>query len=905
MHQSTQTYLQIIDASNVDQYVDHGVHLGTKAENLFKLQAAGFPVPPFFCVPHTYFQNPERAETISERDDMPMGDVCGERERDDVPMGAVHRERERNDVPMGAIHRERMPDDVPMGDARRERDEVPMESVCGARNDVPMGDVCGEDGYPAELMHRITALSSGALLAVRSSASAEDGSAYSFAGQFESYMDIAPQDVPAAMRRCHNARRSARVAAYCKQTGIGSDIIEMNVIVQRMAQSERSGVIFTANPAGLLSEMVIALGYGKGIGIVADQVPTVTYYCNLTDRVSYYEHTEGAPLLTDTELDSLICMGCRIRALFDQEMDIEFTLAKGEIAILQARPITGLRTAPLIVMDSSNIVESYPGLTLPFTFDFVREAYRGVFRDAARRIVGDTKPLKRAEPIFKNMIGIVNGRVYYRISNWYGLLTLLPFRKKLIPLWQDMMGVKIKQVDRAEVRHAPRISIFFRAIRQFFRIPKEMATLKTEFQKIERLFETRYKPGMSIPELFDLYRILADSLLCKWGITLLNDLYAFVWTGVVRALLKRSGIADAESLANEYISGIERIESMKPVRAMAALATRIAHEGRTTKLEALRDNGDAQAFMAGGDALGAEMAAYIQRYGDRYLAELKLESPTFRSDPILLVKRLIEYSRDPLRLSKIHSAQSHSLPHRRIPRRYRALVRHAAKRAQIGIQNREVSRLDRSRIYGMIRNLSLSAGEKLAREGYIENPSDIFYLHPKEVLRAKSDLTQLIQRRKARYQTFALLPAYTRLVFAGKIFDKSHARVMQQEAGDAGGMVGTPCSSGIAEGTVLIVHNPKDAGDVTGRILVTQTTDPGWVFLLVQAAGIIAERGSLLSHTAIIAREMGIPSIVGVPGATRKLHNGQRIRIDCSDGSITPYETLDHLETPNEHAGKA
>ena len=211
----------------------------------------------------------------------------------------------------------------------------------------------------------------------------------------------------------------------------------MYVIVQEMIEADCSGVLFTANPLGILNETVIVQGAGTGDQTVEDRTDTTTWYYNLTDRICYREQTGDAPLMTNSQIRKLIHISRKIRKLFRQECDLEYAWKDGTLYLLQVRPITTLKKdAPVIILDNSNIAESYPGITLPLTQSFIRDAYYQVFRSLLLHLTGERKTVRHMDHILQNMVDMANGRVYYRISNWYDILLLLPFHRKLIPLWQ-------------------------------------------------------------------------------------------------------------------------------------------------------------------------------------------------------------------------------------------------------------------------------------------------------------------------------------------------------------------------------------------------------------------------------------------------------------------------------------
>lgn len=194
----------------------------------------------------------------------------------------------------------------------------------------------------------------------------------------------------------------------------------------------------------------------------------------------------------------------------------------------------------------------------------------------------------------------------------------------------------------------------------------------------------------------------------------------------------------------------------------------------------------------------------------------------------------------------------------------------------------------------MVRLIFSRLGEEFARTGLIETPDDVFWMTTDEVFAAAErydaagkSLRSVIAGRKAEYELYACLPAYQRLIFAEKEFDKHHRNINSHKLRlKRDELVGTPCSDGIAEGEVLVVTDVTQVKNYKDKILVTRMTDPGWVFLLVCARGIISEKGSLLSHTAIISRELKLPSIVGVEKLTDTLQTGDVVRMNGNTGQI-------------------
>lgn len=739
-------------------------------------------------------------------------------------------------------------------------------------------------------------------VALRSSASAEDGKSASFAGQFCTRLNLSLAEIQEAAERVCTVPRSRGFLEYCKINNIVPEEIQVCAIVQEMIEADLSGVIFTANPQGILNESVVVVGRGTGENVVEDKTDTTAYYCNRSDGLYYSEQSGDSPRLTGELLMELLGQADKIKAIFDPdgnagtEWDIEFAIKENRIYILQARPITTLRrTENPVILDNSNIVESYPGITLPLTQSFVREAYYGVFSSVVLRLTHEIKTVKAMGDILHNMVGAVNGRVYYRISNWYDVLLLLPFSKKIIPIWQEMLGVKNKTVTShldkrfGFITHA-KVALSF--VWLILTCPGLMKELDKYYQEIIAVFEKLDLNGSDSGEILRRCRGLMQGVVKEWDLTLVNDMYAFLFTGLLKSRLKARKIPDADVVANRCISALNDIESMKPVRALAELAALAVRQGEQPRLEGIHSRHDYEEYAAGGGALAEGMAEYIRQYGDRSAEELKLESRTFRTNPELLTQKILQYARDDIKIPEEKGTEV-STPNADTDNstdQLRGLCRIYAKKAAQGIKNREKFRLNRSRLYGMMRSMMRKVGENLAAAGQLDAQEDIFFLTYEEVRKAVEsgeNLQQLVESRKEMYQRFEQLPAYSRQVFAEKVFDKCPKNIGGMcAAGPADHLEGIACSGGKAKGEVLLVENPALQIDTAGKILVAKMTDPGWVFLLAGAAGVIAEKGSLLSHTAIISRELGKPAVVGVENATRLLRDGDIVEIDGDTGQI-------------------
>ncbi len=718
------------------------------------------------------------------------------------------------------------------------------------------------------------------LFSVRSSATAEDGSAFSFAGQLDTYLFVPAEQLWEKICQCRASADSESIAEYLRLSGIRRADFKLNVIVQVMIDADCSGVIFTANPQGILNETVITAGCGTGDHVVEDRVPVNTYYCNRSDNNYYAEMRDGAPKLGNDILAKLLQTASDIRKQFSCECDIEYAVRKGEIFILQARPITTLHKDGHIILDSSNISESYPDISSPMTISFVKDVYHLVFSGCVRRITRNDGTAEKLESTLSNMTDAANGRIYYRISSWYDVITMLPFSKKIIPVWQEMLGVSDKSVTRSSA--APSRMTKLRVLYSFLQLiltnEKRMHALNRDFDAMYPEFRDRIRQTDSPAELFIIYSELKETLADCWDLTLVNDMYAFIFTGLLKHALKSKGCENPEDTANQIICGSDSIESMQPVRMLGEILDTLREEKLSDAFFGIESAEAFSRFMQQPTRSAALLEQYIDAYGDRCACELKLESETYRTNPLLLIETLANFTAPP-------AQNPASRP------KLRGLAGIYAKKAYHGILLREKSRMSRGKIFGLIREIVLKCGEDFSRRGCIENPRDIFYLTFDELEQAVGGKTagmqEQITARRRQWEGFAAIPPYTRIIFDRKVFDKHPSNCVSETIYHEDALIyGTPCSSGIVEGEITHISGLTADTDASGKIILADITDPGWVFVISQALGVISKRGSLLSHTAIISRELKKPAVVGVGNACNHFRDGDYVRLNGIDGTV-------------------
>lgn len=747
--------------------------------------------------------------------------------------------------------------------------------------------------------------------AVRSSGSQEDGGGHSFAGQFDSHLNVTAPDIANRIADVRASANTEAIHTYCRERGLPVPDAP-TVLVQKMIEPRSAGVAFSADPvSGKRGVVVVSAVTGTGDKLVSGEVDGETWKI---DRQSAILEQPANPQIAPMDAVAVSWLARRCEVACGRPQDIEWAIDdSGKLWLLQSRPITTLTHGvdpddTLRVWDNSNIAESYGGVTTPLTFSFARRIYESAYREFCKLMSVPHGRIERSDEVFPQMLGLIRGRVYYNLVSWYRVLALLPGFQLNRGFMEQMMGVRepmpAEIVDQivAENRSNRLLDTLALAcsamglVRQLLGLPGQIA----RFQK--RLNTALAAPPLPIPqmtgeELVAHYRDLERQLLKKWDAPLVNDFFAMIFYGILRSLCIKWLDDKSGTFQNELLLDGGDIISAEPPRRILQMAALAAAHPDLSPL--LIDSGISPYKKISALQKSPELAGafedYLTNFGDRCLEELKLESPTVRDDPASLL----------MSIGLMAGRTDKETPPGAPPVRAEAggilkrlLFRYVLRQARDRVRARENLRFERTRLFGRVRAIFRELGARLHADGRLDSAQDVFYLEVGELLATFdstgtiSDLGTLAGQRQREFKAYEMSDAPPdRFQTRGPIHRYDHFETPPAATDLPASLTGNGACPGRVVGRVRVVIDPRGAKLEPGEILVARQTDPGWVVLFPAAAGLLVERGSLLSHSAIVSRELRLPCIVSLPNITKILKTGDLIEMDGAAGTVRILES--------------
>ena len=785
-------------------------------------------------------------------------------------------------------------------------------------------------------------------VAVRSSATAEDLPDLSFAGQQDTYLNvIGAESLLEAVINCWSSLWTARAIGYRIRNGIDHYEAALAVIVQEMVQSEASGVLFTANPlTGLRTQSVIDATLGLGEALVSGQVEPDHYVVDTLNRriltktlgtkkistrgksgggvETIEEDAEGRQALSDEQILQVAEIGKQVQDEYGFPQDIEWALAGNKMYLLQSRPVTSLYPLPkesfdpLVVWFSFGSVQGLLGAMTPLGQDAIRMAFGG-----AGKLFGAQIHYDQTEVLVP-----AGERLWIKISD----LLRNPIGSRIYKTFLGFGEPSVRQILQG-LANEPRLGVgkghlelsTVSALLGFFLpILGRAAINMHDPQKARDTFQAYIESQLVHPRITgeDQFVLLAQRL---------EFMQQHISTALYRLLPRFIPLLGPAMMSLNLLTHMSEDEKALQTdhgfSAAALEVTRGLPNNVTTEMDLalwrtaniIRQDPDSVSMFLGSDgrtlasrylngtlpeAAQTAIADFMKRYGMRGLAEIDMGQLRWREDPTSVMQTLQSYLQIPEELApdvlfeKGANAAERAIDQIAMKARRgfgatikEQMVRAAGRRIRTLMGLRESPKFFIIRLMGMIRNELLASGDEFVRAGVIEKPEDLFFLHFSELQalanRDGRDWKKLIIERQVVYERENRRKQIPRvLVSDGRAFHEGLGS--ETDTGDV--ITGSPVSPGVAEGIVHVIFDPRGAHLSPGEILVCPGTDPAWTPLFMAAAGLITEVGGMMTHGSVVAREYGIPAVVGVHQATSRLKDGQRIRIDGTTGKIMVLE---------------
>ncbi|MGW2813572.1 rifamycin-inactivating phosphotransferase [Streptomyces sp. NPDC001415] len=797
---------------------------------------------------------------------------------------------------------------------REEGDDREAVRTLSAQIRRAIEEIAIPDDVAAEITSALARFGEHTAYAVRSSATAEDLPTASFAGQQDTYLNVVgPAAVLQHVSRCWASLFTERAVTYRRRNGIDHRTVDMAVVVQQMVFPQAAGILFTADPVtGNRKVATVDAGFGLGEALVSGLVNPDVFKvrdgevvartiaakqravhalpAGGTREVAIDAQRQEQPTLTDAQVVRLVQLGRRIEAHFGSPQDIEWCLADDGFQIVQSRPITTLFPIPAADDQENHVYVSVGhqqmmtdpmkplGLSMWQLTAMVpmHEAGGRLFVDVTRRLaspasrVGLLDLIGRGDPLVRDALETV--------LDQDGFVPSLPDTG---PGGPPSAGVSFP----AEPDPAIVTELIERSEASIAALERDIRT-KTGPALFDFLLEAFEEHKRVLTEPPNFQAIMAGMEATWW----LNDKLE-EWLGEKNAADTLTLSAPDNITSEMGLALLDVADVIRPRSEVVAFLQGVEDIGYDAFLDEL-------AKIEGGTEARDAIEAYLDRYGMRCVGEIDVTRPRWRERPTTLVPVILDNVRnfEPGAAERrfeqgLRKAQKKEQD---VLYRLRALpdgdqkadeTKRMIDQVRTFIGYREYPKYGIVSRYFVYKRALLEEADRLVEAGVLPDREDIYYLTFQElhdVVRSNQVDGRLIQQRKDAFRSYQALTPPRVLTSDGEALTGAYRR----DDVPAGALVGLPVSAGTIEGRARVVLDMADADLEAGDILVTPFTDPSWSPLFVSIAGLVTEVGGLMTHGAVIAREYGLPAVVGVEQATRLIRDGQRIRVHGTDGYI-------------------
>ncbi|PEA12305.1 phosphoenolpyruvate synthase [Bacillus thuringiensis] len=752
--------------------------------------------------------------------------------------------------------------------------------------------------------------------AVRSSATAEDLPYASFAGQQDTYLNIIGEEaILQHVRKCWASLFTERAVTYRMQNGFKHNQVSICVVVQKMVFPEASGILFTADPITSNRKVLsIDASFGLGEALVSGLVSADNYKVKegeisetmiATKKIAIYAVKEGGTetkqidpvqqklqTLSQQQILQLARIGRQIEAYFGCPQDIEWCLAHDTIYIVQSRPITTLYPIPEVNDEENHVyisvghqqmmTDAMKPLGLSFflltTSAPMRKAGGRLFVDATQQLALPASrdylinTLGKSDPLVRDALTTIIERDDF--------IQLLPDDEKEKDLSKNVPSASSQQ----QPENDPEI------------VTNLIKNSQTSIEELKRNMQT--KSGVDVldfilEDIQQLKKVLFNSQSIA---IIMAGMNASSWINEkMEQWLGEKNAADvlSQSVQNNITSemGLALLDVADVIRPYPEVIAYLQHVEDDSFLDELIQ-------FKGGEKVRDAIDAFLNKYGMRCSGEIDITKTRWSEQPATIIPMILNHIRDfeygASKRKFEEGLQEAVKKEEELVNRLQHLPDskqkvEETKRMIRNIRNcigyREYPKYGMVNRYFIYKQALLKEAEQLVQSGVIHEVDDIYYLtfeELHEVVRTNKLDYELIQKQKNDYKLYEKLTPPRIMTSDGEIITGKYKR----ENLPADAIVGLPVSSGVIEGRARVILKMEEANLEEGDILVTAFTDPGWTPLFVSIKGLVTEVGGLMTHGAVIAREYGLPAVVGVENATKIIKDGQRIRVHGTEGYI-------------------
>jgi pyruvate,water dikinase len=737
--------------------------------------------------------------------------------------------------------------------------------------------------------------------AVRSSSANEDGENESFAGQFKTLLGVSNATLPHAIWKLCDHFKTKSHRDYSTQI-----INQYAIVIQELIEPDFAGVGFSSHPTDPSSkDPMLSIIPGGGEALVSGRKEALllslknnkwhsTNEEELFPGESLIHQRPILPLTGEAIMQSIqwslpeLRKGLqRLEKLLGKPVDVEFAIANSTVYWLQVRPITTIGPPTLRIWDCTAAEINYHGITLPLTADFVQRSFHLAYRNLALRL-GLLKKNNWMEAHLMRMSDSYQGVLYYNVTAWQQLIAQLPFGVKAAKQLPKLWGMDPLEFTAFSFTSKwQKLRAFFRLCYYFI---SNRALKKKYKQRLSTVLQqSQNSSKLSISELIARYKEDEEQLASNWLAPAVNGLYTLLFLQTLKKSLADSKLVnDHPNFANDIfqqqtsVITVQMVYDFQEIIQLIHKNVHCKHWFQTEKPMKISTDLPLQ-FPEVADAV----ANYLRNFGAKaQAAELKLETVTFEMNPI----SFIAYIQQNLDIPILQKAQPLDY-HLHINRYYGRfhpktwwllfLVNQCIQR----IGDRENYRFDRTKTFAHMRNLIVAMEAELIGLGKLTEKGDCFYLTIQQLFDWQNlDLKTIVSNQKEQFIHFQELSIETRYRETKNGFE------VVSNATESSDLKGIGCCSGKVTGEVIQQQDITPSTDITTKIIIAAFFEPGDIGLFSKAAGLISARGNLLSHTAILCRELGIPSIVGVKGLLTQLKTGDRIAMDGGTGQLKRIE---------------